>query len=109
MTELTLAAEFPALDRSGWLKRVEAVLKGDSFESRLVNTTADGLRLEALYGQQPGPRAGRSVAHPWIISQRADHPDPHKANLQALEDLANGATGLTLVARGSDTARGPLI
>jgi methylmalonyl-CoA mutase len=106
MTELTLAAEFPALDRAGWLKRVEAVLMGDSFESRLVNTTADGLRLEPLYGQQPGPRAGRPFVQPWTISQRADHPDPHKANLQALDDLANGATGLSLVARGSTTARG---
>jgi methylmalonyl-CoA mutase len=106
MTELTLAAEFPTLDRAGWMKRVEAVLRGDSFESRLVNTSADGLRLEALYGQVPGPRAGRPESRPWTISQRADHPDPQQANLQALEDLANGATGLTLVASGSAAARG---
>ncbi len=105
MTELTLAADFPALDRAAWMKRAEAALKGDSFESRLINTTADGIRLEALYGQQAGPRAGRPFTQAWTISQRSDHPDPHKANVQALDDLGNGATGLTLVARGSATAR----
>src|SRR5262249_27587954 len=35
-----------------------------------------------------------------------DHPDPAAANAQALEDLENGASGLTLVFAGSVSANG---
>ena len=40
--------------------------------------------------------------------QRVDHPDPAAANEQALHDLENGATGLTIVcgARSTPTATG---
>jgi methylmalonyl-CoA mutase len=38
--------------------------------------------------------------------QRVDHPDPAAANAQALRDLENGATGLTLVFAGSVSANG---
>ena len=38
--------------------------------------------------------------------QRVDHPDPAAANAQALDDLENGATGLTLVFAGSVSANG---
>jgi len=38
--------------------------------------------------------------------QRADHPDPAQANAQALLDLENGATGLTLVFSGANGAHG---
>ena len=38
--------------------------------------------------------------------QRIDHPDPKAANAQALHDLENGATGLTLVFAGSLNANG---
>ncbi len=38
--------------------------------------------------------------------QRIDHPDPAIANAQALQDLENGATGLTLVFAGSLNANG---
>jgi len=34
--------------------------------------------------------------------QRADHPDAKQANAQALHDLENGATGLTLVFGGAN-------
>ena len=37
---------------------------------------------------------------------RVDHPDPAAANAQALHDLENGATGLTLVCAGSINANG---
>ena len=63
MTELSLAAEFPGLTRADWLKRVDAVLKGASFEEKLVRSTADGIRLEALHGQIAGPRAARAHLH----------------------------------------------
>ena len=106
MTDLTLAAEFPALTRADWLKRVEAVLKGSAFEEKLVTSTADGIRLEPLYEQLPGPRAARTQQTPWDIFQRVDHPEAGKANAQALDDLGNGASGLVLVCNDSRGARG---
>ena len=106
MTELSLAAEFSALTRADWMKRVDAVLKGASFEEKLVRSTADGIRLEPLYGQIAGPRAARPHQTPWILFQRVDHPDAAKANAQALDDLANGATGLVLVGNDAASARG---
>ncbi|MCA3556286.1 methylmalonyl-CoA mutase family protein [Aestuariivirga sp.] len=94
------------MSRAGWMKRVEAVLKGASFEEKLVHTSADGIRLEPIYGQLAGPRAARAMQAPWTLFQRADHPDAARANELALDDLSNGATGLVLVSSDSATARG---
>ena len=106
MTQLSLAAEFPGFTRADWMKRVEAVLKGASFEDNLVSTTADGIRLEPLYGQIAGARAARAHQTPWTLFQRVDPPDAIKANQQALDDLENGARGLVLVGHDAATARG---
>ena len=106
MTEFSLAAEFPGSTRADWMKRVEAVLKGAAFDERLVISTADGIRLEPLHGQMPGPRAARPVQAPWTIFQRIDHPDAAKANAQGLDDLENGATGLVLVSEDAASAQG---
>ena len=38
--------------------------------------------------------------------QRIDHPDAVSANAQAMHDLENGATGLTLVFAGANGAYG---
>lgn len=106
MTDLKLASEFPAVNRAEWMKRVEAVLKGAAFEEKLVHTSPDGIRLEPIYGQLAAPRAARATQVPWTLFQRVDHPDAVRANEQALDDLANGATGLVLVTQDAATARG---
>jgi methylmalonyl-CoA mutase len=105
---LPLAAEFPPASQAEWRKLVEAALKGASFEKRLVSQTYDGLRIEPLYPRAAGaiPIAGRAPGAAWTLMQRVDHPDPAAANAQALQDLANGATGLTLVFAGSLNANG---
>ena len=98
-------SEFPAASRDDWMRRVDAVLKGAGFES-LMSKTADGIAIEPLYGEALGPRAERAVHAPWTVHQRADHPDGSRANGQALDDLAHGATGLTLTFKGHASARG---
>ncbi len=105
--DLSLAAEFPATTEQDWRKLVEAALKGASFDKRLVSQTYDGLRIDPLYPRAHGatPVAGRAAV-PWQVLQRVDHPDPKAAQPQALQDLENGATGLTLVLAGAPTARG---
>ena len=78
MTTAGLIGEniFPAMDRAAWAK--------------------------VGYGAAP------SVADdaPWTIVQRIDDPDPHRANIQARDDVAHGATGLALVFEGAPNAFG---
>jgi len=106
--QLPLAAEFPPTSDAEWRKLVEAALKGASFEKRLVCQTYDGLRVDPLYPRAAGahPVAGRTPGAAWTLMQRVDHPNPKEANKQALDDLENGATGLTLVMAGSVSANG---
>src|SRR6476620_9286289 len=105
--ELRLAADFAAATYDDWRKLVDGVLKGAPFE-KLVGKTSDGLRIEPIYprARDAAPIAGRAPATPWQIMQRIDHPDAAQANAQALHDLENGASGLTLVFAGANGAHG---
>jgi methylmalonyl-CoA mutase len=106
-SDLRLAADFPAATRDDWRKLVDGVLKGAPFE-KLVGKTYDGLKIEPIYAraQDTSPVGSRAAAAPWQIMQRIDHPDAAQANAQALHDLENGATGLTLVFAGANGAHG---
>ena len=106
--ELPLAAEFPAATREQWRKLVEGVLKGAPYDKKLVARSYDGLAIEPLYDRKADalPIAGRAPGTPWSTVQRVDHPDPSAANVEALHDLENGATGLSLVFAGGVGAYG---
>src|SRR5256714_1955364 len=106
--ELAFASEFPAATREQWLKLVDGVLKGAPFEKRLVSKTYDGLTIQPLYSRAADARpvAARAPGTAWTVMQRVDHPDPAAANEQALQDLENGAVGLTIVCKGSINANG---
>ncbi len=105
--DLPLALDFAQATQDDWRELVDGVLKGAPFE-RLVGKTYDGLKIAPIYARARGvvPVAGRAAAMPWQIIQRIDHPDPAQANAQALHDLENGATGLTLVFAGANGAHG---
>jgi methylmalonyl-CoA mutase len=104
---LPLAAEFPPTNEADWRKLVEAALKGASFDKRLVAQTYDGYRVQPLYPRAAGaPVVAGRAAVPWQVLARVDHPDAKAANAQALDDLGNGATGLSLVFAGSVGAYG---
>jgi methylmalonyl-CoA mutase len=102
-----LAAAFPPAKPEDWRKLVDSVLKGAPFE-RLSSKTDDGLTIAPLYERaaSASPVPGRRPDTAWTLMQRIDHPDPAAANAQALEDLENGATGLTLVFAGAASANG---
>src|SRR5262245_65676724 len=106
--DLPLAAEFPAASRDEWRRLVEGVLKGAAFDARLVAKTYDGLAIEPLSGRKADARpiAGRAPGTTWWIAQRVDHPDAAAANADALYELENGATALSLVFAGSVGAYG---
>lgn len=101
-------AEPADADRLRWLALAEKSLAGASFEDKLVSHTDDGIRIDPLYGPSAGaeplPRA--NPTSPWIVSQRVDDPDVARAKAQALEDVAQGATGLSLVFEGAPNAFG---
>jgi methylmalonyl-CoA mutase len=105
--ELRLAADFAPAGYDDWRKLVDGVLKGAPFE-KLISKSYDGIKIDPIYPRAKGaaPIAGRRLGAPWHIMQRVDHPDAKQANTQALIDLENGATGLTLVFAGSVGARG---
>ncbi|MER9253751.1 methylmalonyl-CoA mutase subunit beta [Mesorhizobium sp. M0598] len=105
---LTQDAELPNVDRQRWLALAEKALAGGSFEEKLVSLTDDAIRIEPLYERsvtaEPVVRA--NPGSPWIVSQRIDDPDIGRASAQALEDVAQGATGLSLVFEGAPNAFG---
>ncbi len=104
--DLPLAAEFPAATREQWLRLVDGVLKGAGFEKKLVSRTHDGLAIQPLYPRAADARPVVRAHGPWTVMARVDHPDPAIANAEALHELENGATGLTLVFAGSIGAYG---
>jgi methylmalonyl-CoA mutase len=105
---LPLAADFPPARREQWLELVGRLLKGASFDRKLVGRTYDGLTIQPLYERAPAEPvpAGRMPGTGWQLLQRIDHPEPAAANAEALHDRHNGATGLSLVFAGAIGAYG---
>lgn len=101
-------ARFAPVGREEWLGLAEQARRGASFEEALVSKTDDGIRIEPLYDRVANPQPlARSGSDPrWSIVQRIDDTDPVRANPQALDDIAGGATGLTLVFEGAPNAFG---
>jgi methylmalonyl-CoA mutase len=102
MAELPLARDFPPAEEADWQALVEKALKGSPFAS-LRSESYDGIVIEPLYGRaaEASVIPGRQPGEAWTVVQRLDDPDPAAANRQALDDLNNGASGLTLVFSGA--------
>ncbi|MBB5895317.1 methylmalonyl-CoA mutase family protein [Kutzneria kofuensis] len=120
--ELSLAGEFPQVDRAQWRRSVESVLRKsgvlgegerhDSPEDLLATTTYDGITISPLYtaddaapaggfpGIAPYVRGGTpdgSATDGWDVRQRHADPDPAVTNREVLADLENGAGSVWLV------------
>jgi methylmalonyl-CoA mutase len=105
---LTREIDLSNAERQRWLALAEKALAGGSFEEKLVSHTDDGIRIEPLYERSvtAEPLVRANPKSPWIVSQRIDDPDIARAKAQALEDVAQGATGLSLVFEGAPNAFG---
>lgn len=101
-------SSFPTADRERWLGLVEKTLGGTPFEAAMVGRTDDGLPIDPLAERRRDavPLGRSNPSKPWTIVQRCDDTDPDRANRQAHEDIANGATGLALVFEGAPNAFG---
>ena len=96
-----LAEEFPAAEMAQWRQLIDKALKGADFDRRLVARTADDIRIEPLFAQRPAgtcllslPRRAEPAG--WDIRQLHAGNDPAHVNTAVLEDLAGGATSVTL-------------
>jgi methylmalonyl-CoA mutase len=100
--------DFAPGDRKRWLALVDKALGDAGFDDALVSRSDDGLRIEPLYDPDQDPSFLPRVHpdRPWTIVQRIDDPDPARANVQAREDVAQGATGIALVFEGAPNAFG---
>lgn len=89
---------FPPIGRSQWLESLRRNRAGARDDAPPPPSFAD-LQFEHLRQDAPQP-AG------WTIVQRVDDTDPRRANAQAQEDVAAGATGLAIVFEGAPNAFG---
>jgi methylmalonyl-CoA mutase len=64
------------------------------------------LQFEHLRQDDSQPVLGARAAAAWNVVQRVDDIDAKRAHAQALEDIANGATGLAIVFEGAPNAFG---
>ncbi|WP_137932190.1 methylmalonyl-CoA mutase subunit beta [Mesorhizobium comanense] len=105
---LTRDVERADAERQRWLALAEKALAGASFEDKLVSHTDDNIRIEPLYDRATGaePIVRTNPRSPWIVSQRVDDPDISRARAQVVDDIAQGATGLSLVFEGAPNAFG---
>ncbi len=109
---LTLDSEFAPATREMWLRLVEKALKGGDFEKRLVQRTADGIRVDPLYtreravsgvrdavpGSAPFTRgAHRADGSGWQMRQLCVEADPAAAHTVIAEELAAGADAFALM------------
>src|SRR5262245_11910749 len=99
---------FPAASREQWRTLAEKSLAGATFKDALVSQTDDAIRIDPIYERNADPSLlpRRNPGVPWLVVQRIDDPDPARANRQALEDIEQGATGLSLVFEGAPNAFG---
>jgi methylmalonyl-CoA mutase len=101
---IDLAGVFASTSEREWRRLVDQVLKGQSFD-RLVARSEDGFPIQPIYARRVGPRAARDPGR-WRVLARIDDPDIRRANVQALDDLANGADGLEVIFAGAAAAYG---
>ena len=110
MTDTSLARDFSAATEAEWRSLVDKVLKGASFERRLVTQTADGIAIAPLHvrgdapagppppGLAPLTRGARPAGERvgWDIRQTYADENAAAANAAILEDLAGGVSSITL-------------
>ncbi|MEO5840719.1 MAG: methylmalonyl-CoA mutase family protein [Acidimicrobiales bacterium] len=107
--DLTLAGAFATPTHEQWLELVEGVLKGASFDQKLVTQTYDGVAVQPLYtadtlvpdglpGVAPFVRGSRAAGQlgGWDVRQYHADPDPVATNAAILADLERGVTSIWL-------------
>jgi len=97
--DLAIADLFPLADESAWRALVAKTLGETPYES-LQRSTVEGLPIAPLYPACDTPAqlalAARDAERPWEVRTLVAHPDPSRANTEALQDLEGGAASVVL-------------
>lgn len=111
---LRLLEEFEPHTYEQWKQAAEDLLKGASFEKKLVTQTYEGFDIQPIYLKQDienlphlggmpgmgqrvrGANTSGYINRPWSISQEAVNSLPEQANLKALQGLQRGESELNL-------------
>ncbi|GIJ44938.1 methylmalonyl-CoA mutase [Virgisporangium aliadipatigenens] len=107
MTELSLAAGFPAASAQEWRRLAVAVLRksgaagadtpDEAVDELLATQTYDGIRLAPLHtAGTPAVRPPHVRAGAWEVRQRHGGTDAKRVNEEILADLDNGVGGVWL-------------
>ncbi|MFN3584302.1 methylmalonyl-CoA mutase family protein [Phenylobacterium sp.] len=90
---------FTPAGEDAWRALVAKTLGDKPFES-LQKATAEGLPIQPLYAQAERPAAFPprpfDAGRPWDIRTLTAHPDPARANAEALADLEGGAASVVV-------------
>lgn len=100
-----LYSGFAPASYEDWRRAAEKALKGEPFEA-LIARTRDGIAVGPIYPPRAHATPVTTRQGAWGVVQRIDLPDPEAANAQALEDLENGASGLSVAFEGAPAAYG---
>lgn len=98
-----LFEDFSASDATAWKERLTKDLKGLTFEDLSVQDR-NGLTIHPFYTSEDreGPIPAAVFQHKdWVICSAVKVADEKSANLQALNELQNGASGLCFALDGS--------
>lgn len=119
-----LLAEFPPHTYGQWRAAAEALLKGDSFDKRLVSNTPEGIVIPPIHRREDLEGLAQGVQFPgfgsrvrgsrpegflgagWEVSQELRAASPAELNALVREGLAGGQSELNLVL-ATGRARGP--
>ena len=96
---------FPPIGRSQWLEMLRNGRAGRRGDAPPPLSYAD-LQFEHLRQDASLPAAMARAGAGWTMVQRVDDTDPRRANAQAQEDIAAGATGLAIIFEGAPNAFG---
>ncbi len=106
--------EFRGASLKAWKAEVERLLKGASFEKKMITKTYEGLELQPIYrredvknlafvdsipGQPPFTRSAETAGYnikPWDISQKLPYPTVESINTALVKDLNAGQTAISI-------------
>ena len=100
------SAKFAEQSEASWRALAAKALKSGDVDAALTAFTDDGLKIAPIMPRNAGALPVFQRAGNWAICQRVDDVDVARAAAQAQEDVAGGASGLTLVFAGAANAFG---
>lgn len=112
--KFNLQSDFPIPSYDDWKKQVNADLKGESFEKKLVTKTYEGINLQPIYTKSDienlpftnnypgfenflrGNKASGYHSSPWEIAQEYSYALPEEINEALRQDLQRGLNSINI-------------